>query len=126
LFLNSAPAMAVQRVFVTSTTSSGDLGGLAGADATCQQLADGEGLGGTWIAWLSIAGVDAISRLVGNGPFVRADNSATIAEDRAQLTSGTLFNEIERTESGDIVPGTAWTGTDPDGTAADSGNFCNG
>jgi hypothetical protein len=41
--------------FVTSATSvTGNLGGLAGADATCQRLATGAGHTGTWRAYLSV------------------------------------------------------------------------
>jgi hypothetical protein len=42
-----------RRVFVTDETYGGALGGHAGADATCQSLATGAGLGGTWMAWIS-------------------------------------------------------------------------
>jgi hypothetical protein len=41
------------RVFVTNQTYNGALGGHAGADTTCQTLATGAGLGGTWMAWIS-------------------------------------------------------------------------
>ena len=60
--------------FVSSTTSvTGNLGGLRGADATCQQLATAAGAGGhTWRAYLSAEHdpdnggkpVDARSRIV--------------------------------------------------------------
>ena len=60
--------------FVTSTTHSGNLGGLAGADAECQRLAAAVGAGnGTWRAYLSTFGsptepaVNARDR-IGNGP----------------------------------------------------------
>lgn len=126
LLLAAAPATAAQRVFVSSTTSAGNLGGLDGADATCQQLAAAEGLGGRWVAWLSIANVDAIDRLKGNGPFVLVGTNEVVAASRAQLTSGNLQNDIERDESGAQVPAAVWTGTDTDGTAAATNNFCNG
>jgi cysteine-rich repeat protein len=54
-------------VFITSTNgpnNNGVLGGVAGADAHCQSLADAEGLGGTYMAWLT--GSDA-----GSAPAVR-------------------------------------------------------
>lgn len=41
-----------KRVFVTSTTYDGNLGGLAGADAKCQARANAATLGGTWKAIL--------------------------------------------------------------------------
>ncbi|MCB1058064.1 MAG: hypothetical protein KDD11_21405, partial [Acidobacteria bacterium] len=40
-------------VFVTSVGHDGNFGGLAGADAFCQSLADAVSLGGTFKAWLS-------------------------------------------------------------------------
>src|SRR5262249_42934796 len=42
-----------KRVFVTSTTHDGNLGGLDGADAICASLAANAGLSGTYKAWLS-------------------------------------------------------------------------
>lgn len=124
LLIAVAPAAATQRVFLSSTTSSGDLGGLDGADATCQQLADAEGLGGRWIAWLSDEDHDAIDRLAGNGPFVLVGSNEIIAADKSELTSGMLQNPINRSESGALTPGATWTGTDADGTRGS--NFCDG
>src|SRR6266481_8236096 len=66
--------------FVTSAGSGkgGDLGGLAGADAHCQALAQAAGAGGkTWRAYLSTnqaaqgGAVNARDR-VGNGPWQNA------------------------------------------------------
>ena len=56
--------------FVTSSNpKGGNLGGLAGADAVCQSLAQAVGAGGkTWRAYLSTSTVDAKSR-IGNGPW---------------------------------------------------------
>ena len=39
--------------FVTSETFDGNLGGIAGADAKCQDAADMAELGGTWKAWIA-------------------------------------------------------------------------
>jgi hypothetical protein len=67
--------------FVTSTTSvTGNLGGLAGADATCQRLASavGQGSGRVWRAYLSV------ERDPSNG------NRPTNARDRIGL--GPWFN----------------------------------
>jgi cysteine-rich repeat protein len=44
---------ATRIVFVTSEIYTGNLGGLAGADAKCQSLADAAGLPGNYMAWLS-------------------------------------------------------------------------
>jgi hypothetical protein len=65
---NPAPAPNMS-FFVTSANSKGgNLGGLAGADATCQALARAVGSTKTWRAYLSTSTVDAKSR-IGNGPW---------------------------------------------------------
>src|SRR4029450_290303 len=65
--------------FVTSSNAKGgNLGGLAGADAVCQSLAQAAGAGSkTWHAYLSTSTVDAKSR-IGNGPWdnVKGQQSA--------------------------------------------------
>ena len=52
----TTPSISYLSFFVTSATSvTGNLGGLAGADATCQRLASAAGQGGrTWRAYLSV------------------------------------------------------------------------
>src|SRR5262249_53747697 len=80
--------------FVTSTSlgKGGDLGGLAGADAHCQQLATTAGAGGrTWRAYLSspetptAKGINARDR-VGNGPWQNA-KGVVIAQNVDDLHS---------------------------------------
>src|SRR5262245_44223723 len=51
----TAPTNSGLSFFVTSVTSTtGNLGGLSGADATCQRLAQAVGSGRTWRAYLSV------------------------------------------------------------------------
>ncbi|MET0555861.1 MAG: DUF1554 domain-containing protein [Vicinamibacteria bacterium] len=78
--------------FVSSTTSAtGNLGGLAGADRRCQDLAAAVGAGGrTWRAYLSVErdpvtgqAVDARSR-IGTGPWVNAGGTR-VAQDLTEL-----------------------------------------
>ena len=67
--------------FVTSTTQTGNLGGLAGADAICQGLAQAAGAGdNTWHAYLSTQGPGAVNARdrIGAGPWHNA-NGARIA-----------------------------------------------
>src|ERR1700741_1201883 len=80
--------------FVTSTPigKGGDLGGLAGADAHCQQLAASVGAGGkNWHTHLSSAeaptakGVNARDR-IGNGPWQNA-KGVVIAQNVNDLHS---------------------------------------
>jgi hypothetical protein len=118
-------------VFVTSSGHNGDLGGLAGADAICQGLADSSGslaAHGTYKAWLSAAGTgnSAAERLAhATVPYKRVDGS-TVADDWADLTDGSLDHPINITEGGDtfvcsgVGPfsnGCVWTSTEPDGSA---------
>src|SRR5919108_542258 len=79
--------------FVTSTTSAtGNLGGLAGADATCQRLATGVGHGGrAWRAYLSVERDPANGNQpthardrIGNGPWYNA-SLVLVANNVAEL-----------------------------------------
>lgn len=111
-----------KRVFVTSTTHNGNLGGLDEADNKCQSAADGVGLGGIWKAWLSDSNVSAAGRLVHNeGPYIRFDN-AVIANDWADLTDGSIQNPINVTEKNIAFPVEraeyVWVGTTTDGNIA--------
>jgi hypothetical protein len=92
------------RIFVTSTKHDGNLGGLVGGDAVCQALADGEGLGGTWMAWLG-DGVD--------GPATRFTQSTTpytlvtgevVAMDWPDLIDGTIAVPLNHDETGAPLP----------------------
>lgn len=68
----------------TPSDSGGDLGGIAGADATCQALAAEVGAGGrTWRAYLSTSTENARDR-IGKGPWVNA-NGVTIAANIEEL-----------------------------------------
>jgi hypothetical protein len=88
--------------FVTSSNpKGGNLGGLAGADAVCQSLAQAAGAGGkTWHAYLSTSTVDAKSR-IGNGPWVNA-KGVQIASSVADLHSANnkISPETALTEKG--------------------------
>ena len=120
--------------FVTSAPlgKGGDLGGLAGADAHCQQLAATVGAGSkTWHAYLSSAetptakGINARDR-IGNGPWQNA-KGVVVALNVDDLHSGNnkLSRENSLTERGTIVSGVgftpvwhdALTGSQPDGRA---------
>ena len=78
--LCAAPAQAQQAnmsFFVTSVGpgKGADLGGLAGADKHCQQLAKSAGAGAkTWHAYLSTQGAGAVNARdrIGKGPWLNA------------------------------------------------------
>lgn len=115
--------------FVTSSGlgDGANLGGLAGADAHCMQLAEAAGsTGKTWVAYLSAEGVNAKDR-IGAGPWqnFRGD---VIATDVASLHSdgNNVTKETALTETGAVVNGRGdepnqhdiLTGTNEDGTLA--------
>jgi hypothetical protein len=131
--------------FVTSTPlgKGGDLGGIEGADAHCQQLASTVGAGNkTWHAYLSgpetpqAKGVNARDR-IGPGPWQNA-KGVVIAQNVDDLHSANnkLSRDTALTERGTAVAGVGYnpnwhdalTGSDRDGRAF-PGNInmtCNG
>jgi hypothetical protein len=135
-----APAQPMS-FFVTSTTAgSGNLGGLAGADKICQDLAAAAGAGGkTWHAYLSqqaqggMPQVNARAR-IGAGPWYNA-KGVMIAGGVADLHGDNLRdrNNIQKanmlTEKGELIKGAGdmpnqhdiLTGSDSDGRAFPAG-----
>jgi hypothetical protein len=126
-------AKSVTRFFITSKGrgKGGDLGGLAGADAHCQALAQAQGAGDhRWRAYLSTQatgsapGVNARDR-IGGGPWYNADGEL-IAQNLAQLhgAMSKLAKDTAITEGADEVSGERHeilTGSRPDGTAFAAG-----
>ena len=115
-----------KRVFVSSQPSSSgaNLGGLTGADALCQSVANTNQLGGTWKAWLSDPTTSAAARLTHAAvPYVLLDGS-TVAADWTALTSGTLAHTINVSEDGTVHTAIleVWTATTSGG--AYSGRSC--
>ena len=105
------PANGDMSFFVTSSgtgADGGDLGGLAGADQRCQDLAAAAGAGDrTWCAYLSTDGVDARDR-IGSGPWF-ASNGDQVAADVEGLHSNGIGNELMLDENGATVPGPSMT-----------------
>lgn len=129
----SASAQAQQSEMSFFITSEGlgkgaDLGGLAGADAHCQKLAQAAGASAkTWHAYLSTQGADAVNARdrIGKGPWKNA-KGVVVAKDVAELHGANhLTKENDLTEKGTVVNGRGdtpnmhdiLTGTEPDGTA---------
>lgn len=108
-------------VFLTSQTYNGNLGGLSGADAKCQALADAAGLPGTYMAWLSDDTGSPSTRFArSTGPYQLVDGSK-IADSWDDLTGNTNCNTqggacidhaITLTEAGEAGPGLVWSHTD--------------
>lgn len=94
-----------RKVFITSTTHSGNLSGLAGADAICQARAQTALLPGTYKAWLADGNLAPASRMThGLGPY-RLVNDTVIATSWTDLTDGTLVAAVNRTETGALLGG---------------------
>jgi len=121
--VDPAPALS-KRVFVTSAAYHGDLrsqgsgaDGLDGADRLCTESAAAAGLGGTWLAWVSTAEVDALSRLPLGVRWTLIDGSTEVFPSRGAISMGPL-HAIDTDEQGAIVaasgaaPATVWTNTD--------------
>jgi hypothetical protein len=112
--------------FVSSVTYDSNLGGIAGADAKCAQLASDAGLSGTFLAWLSDGVIDPDSRFVKSlGPYVVTVDDTVIADGWADLTDGTLDFPITYSEYGVVVGDSVFTNVDLDGTTKDTTNHCN-
>ncbi len=107
-----APQAPNMSFFVTSVGSGkgGDLGGLAGADAHCQELAATVGAGGkTWRAYLSTNAaaqggpVNARDR-IGKGPWQNSKGEV-VAQNLDDLHSGNkLGPDVSLTERGTKLP----------------------
>jgi hypothetical protein len=116
--------------FVTSVGvgKGADLGGLAGADRHCQELAASVGAGGnTWRAYLSTQSPGAVNARdrIGKGPWMNA-KGVIVAKDVAELHGANNLNkQTALTEKGDGVNGVGdspnrhdvLTGSQADGTA---------
>lgn len=116
--------------FVTSVGmgKGADLGGLAGADRHCQELAASVGAGNkTWHAYLSTQGPGAVNARdrIGKGPWMNA-KGVVIAKDVAELHgANNLTKQTALTEKGEVNNGFGdkpnrhdiLTGSQPDGTA---------
>jgi hypothetical protein len=142
LTTTSAQNQQTMSFFITSAGSGAgaNLGGLAGADKTCQTLAAAAGAGSrTWRAYLSAsaaAGQPAVNARdrIGKGPWVNA-KGVQVASSVADLHSDTnkLSKENSLTEKGTVVSGRGdtpnmhdiLTGSNADGTLSSTAdNTC--
>jgi hypothetical protein len=129
------------RFFITSSNRNGNLGGLEGADAICQNLAAAVGAGDkTWHAYLSTQGEGAVNARdrIGAGPWHNqrgqliaasvADLHGDVVRDRNQINKQAALDEMGNVVNGrgdmpnqhDII-----TGSDSLGMAfaADAGDM---
>jgi hypothetical protein len=122
--------------FITSAGSGngGNLGGLEGADAICQKLAQAAGAGAkTWRAYLSTTGTKSVNARdrIGRGPWQNA-KGVVVARTLDELHSdkNNLNKETALTETGQVVNGIGdkpnmhdmLTGSSPEGRAVGGGD----
>ena len=122
----AASAAPTMNFFVTSKGlgDGGNLGGIAGADYHCQQLAEAAGSAKTFYAYLSNRPSNGTTTLhakdrIGKGPFYNA-KGVMVAKDVAELhTKADAINkDTALTEKGEAVTlHDIITGSQPDGTA---------
>ena len=114
----TSPSGSSLSFFVSSATSTtGNLGGLAGADATCQRLAAAVGQGArTWRAYLSVERDPANNNQpthardrIGSGPWFNAGGAA-VAASLAELHARTGDAGVFLDERGQRING-QWTGS---------------
>jgi len=116
------------KVFVSSETYQGDLGGIVGADLKCQALASDAGLPGTFKAWISNSDGTSPSNSFNRGPYGyhtvglneivdSSLDSYQVVNNWDDLIDGTLLRPIDITEQGvfidSVINETAqvWTAT---------------
>ena len=132
--LCAAPAQAQQANMSFFVTSEGpgkgaDLGGLAGADKHCQQLAQSVGAGAkTWHAYLSTQGAGAVNARdrIGKGPWTNAKGVVVATSvDDLHSDNNKLSKQNDLSEKGEVINGYGdkpnrhdiLTGSTPDGKA---------
>lgn len=132
--------------FVTSTLYTGNLGGVSGADAKCQERAKAANLSGTFKAWISDnASNTPNSRFTFAGGPIKLVTGTVIAKTWAALKQEWLLQSINVTEFGTRAPNAkpgpgqtelpchfdpplkslAWSNTQRNGLTASTGAFCN-
>jgi hypothetical protein len=136
LAASSASAQSANATFFLTGTSignGGNLGGVAGADNRCQELAQAAGFGApkTWRAYISTQAADGKPAVnardrIGKGPWQNV-KGVVIAKDVADLHSAgnNLTKQTALSEKGDVINGSGdtpnrhdvLTGSQPDGTA---------
>jgi hypothetical protein len=139
--LLAAPsAQAADMTFFVTSNGPGkgaDLGGLEGADAQCQKLAQAGGAGSkTWRAYLSTQAADGKPAVnardrIGKGPWQNA-KGAVIAKDVAELhgAANNLTKQTALSEKGEVINGRGdtpnrhdiLTGSQADGSAFPAGD----
>ncbi len=123
---------AARLAFVTTEVFSGDLDGLALADATCAGIAAEQGFdrASAFKAWLSDGVATPVKRLENAAadletPFARRDGQI-LADNLEDLIANGLHVPLDVTETGMILPAAefAWSNIGADGEPASPTNHC--
>jgi hypothetical protein len=118
-------ALCRQTAFVTSTTYSGNLGGVSGADSICQGRANTAGLTGNYMAWLSQDGNTPLNTFF-QAPYTYALVDRTIISNNWDDLSGSPpIPILNLDEFGNVVTGGVWTNTDINGDINNTSDDCN-
>jgi hypothetical protein len=103
------------RIFWSTGTYTGNLGGIAGAGQKCQVEADAATLGGTWVALLYTLADDPSARVTGSRGWVDLDGTP-IGDTPASLVLAPFYPlRIDRAGS-QVTQKLAWWGGHPPGS----------
>lgn len=131
----SIDCFAPRGVFITSTTKSGNLGGVSGADEICRGLAIGLPGANTYKAWLSGSTTETapamrFASMGFGGWYVSAKSLTPIADGWIGLTTKPLLKAILEDEKGapvdppDPPDEPVWSNTNASGELVDANNNC--
>lgn len=124
----------VKIVFATRQPLSGAMGGLTGADASCQSEATQASLPGTFKAWLSDDRDSPSTRMTRHPGRYQLTSTHVVAVSWDDLTDGTLAEAIHVTAAGGTTTSIAvcgglhagvWSSTSFDGTPTATGTCVN-
>ena len=120
------------RVFVTSSTMNGNLGGLTGADTVCTNSAAFAGLSRVYKAVISTTAENARDRLTFSGTIYKVSSGekipiASSGSDLWNTDNANLIGRIDSDEYGNSTSGVTnvWTGTTSDGSVQTTSNCDN-
>jgi hypothetical protein len=92
-----------KRAFVTNSNQSASFGGVAAADAKCQMEADGQSLGGTWLAWVSDSSTAPATRFARSPAGYKRLDDVVIADEWGNLVDGNIDVTLDVTPTGAIT-----------------------